>query len=87
LGNVSEHGETMVYRWAHSDDPDRPSELGQLAETEKSDFPNAAIYTPGAQWVYDSTPWIAGRPDEDLGWVTAKLSAAVDAWQALASDG
>jgi hypothetical protein len=83
LGELAEHGETIVYRWAHSVQPDDGDDLGVLANVDPATFPSIATYTPGAVWAYDVESWVAGRPEDDLDWVLSKLKDAVEAWTKL----
>lgn len=79
-GVVAKDGETMVYRWAHSDEPDGSLRTDALAGASKEHFPYAALYDPGAEWSYDGQPWLPRRPDADLAWAIDKLGAACAIW-------
>lgn len=83
LGDVRERGESMAYRWAHAGEPDESADIGRLAAVDKARFPYVAVYEPDARWIYDSHPWVSGRPDEDLTWAATRLEAAKAAWTSL----
>jgi hypothetical protein len=81
-GFVSSKGETMVYRWAHADEPEGELQDAALRAAANEGFPYAAVYEPGAEWVYDGEPWLPRQPDADIAWAVAKLETACSVWDA-----
>jgi hypothetical protein len=73
----------MAYRWAHAGEPDEDPDIGPLAAVDKATFPYVDVYEPQARWVYNSHPWVAGRPDEDLAWTVTRLEGATASWAGL----
>lgn len=69
LGDVTEDGDRVADRWAHSGDPEPGEDLGALANVEPANFPYLVTYNPGAVWAYDSA-W------------ARREGPRLDAWQA-----
>jgi hypothetical protein len=85
-GLVSSKGETMVYRWAHADEPAGALQDAALCAAANAGFPHAAIYEPSAEWVYDGKAWLARQPDADIAWAVSKLEAACSVWDAAQAE-
>lgn len=79
-GLVSSKGETMVYQWAHADEPDGTLKDGALRAASEAEFPLPAVYESDAEWVYDAQAWRSRQPDADIAWAVAKLGAACLIW-------
>lgn len=86
MGSLSEQGETLVYRWAHSDEPEAEDQLCVLTDADKTGFPHATVYPPQAAWIFDGVEWVPGRAADDLTWALGKLRAAVASWQQPGSE-
>ena len=77
---LTREGETIVYRWAHSDEPEGQLQTAALRDALRGPFPYGAVYDPGAEWVYDEQAWLPRRPDTDIAWAVSNLQTACAIW-------
>jgi hypothetical protein len=68
----------LVWSFAYADEKDSVS-VRELGRTDKTRLPYVAAGRQ-TEWVYDTLPWRAGQPDDDIIWALEKLAAGSTAW-------